>query len=93
MAEGFAVIVSKADPAYTEKPVADMRIEIIGAQPDYESLDEAARYYDNQARQIEEALHRSLPGGTYDRLVGRMLARKATHFRVAHFDGEEASNA
>ena len=91
-AEGFAVIVSQAEQAYLEKPVIDTRIEITGALPDLEYPQETAHYYDNQARQIEEALHRSLPGGTYDRLVGRMLARKASHFRIAHFDeGEEAN--
>ena len=88
MAEGFTVIVSKANPAYAEKPVIDTRIEITGLLPDLEYPHETARYYDNQARQIEEALHRSLPGGTYDRLAGRMLVRMAAHFHVAHFDDE-----
>jgi len=88
MAEGKAVIVSKAQVVYSDKPVIDTRIEVIGSLPAIEGMEEHARYFDRQAQQIEEALNSSLPGGTYDRLAGRMLARKATHFRVAHFSGD-----
>lgn len=64
--------------------VDDMIIHITQHQPPHKDLNAAGRFFDEQARQIEEALHHSLPGGTYDRLLGRMLARKATHFRVSH---------
>ena len=40
--------------------------------------------YEYQAKEIEDALHFTLPGATYDQLLGLMLARKASHFRVAH---------
>lgn len=29
---------------------------------------------------LYRALYRTLPGGTFDRLLGKMLARKASHF-------------
>lgn len=92
MAERFTVIVSKADPAYLGIPIIDMCIEIVGALPEFDDLADAIRYYDGQAQQIEETLHRALPGGVYDRLVGRMLTRKASHFRIAHFDESEETD-
>jgi hypothetical protein len=38
--------------------------------------------FSDQAEKLESALWRSLPGGTYDRLCGLMLKRKASHFVV-----------
>jgi hypothetical protein len=40
-----------------------------------------ARFLED-ARVIEKGLIESLPGGTYDRLLGLMLQRKASHFIV-----------
>jgi hypothetical protein len=93
------VTVCKADPIGTDA-APDTHIHITGKLPEskgpIESLPEflaaSAKVFDSQAEAIEVALHDSLPGGTYDRLLGRMLARKATHFRVA-FDVAEAPNA
>jgi hypothetical protein len=48
------------------------------------TLEEADAFFLADAQRLEEALHNSLPGGTYDRLCGLMLARKASHFRVSH---------
>lgn len=45
---------------------------------EYESV------FNLDAMTLEDALHSSLPGGTYDRLLGRMLARKSSHFVVSH---------
>lgn len=70
-------------------PVDDMIIAITETQPQHKDLNAAGVFFDDQARQIEEALHRSLPGGTYDRLTGRLLERKATHFRVRHYQLED----
>lgn len=87
------IIISKASPIGPDQGIPDTCIEIIGTLPDMADLEKAGWYYDQQAQEIEEALYRSLPGGTYDRLVGRLLARKATHFRVPHFnnDGEKTA--
>lgn len=82
------LIVSKADPAGGQ-PVPDIRIEITGKLTTWGSLGEWDADAGEQARRIEQALALSLPGGVYDRLLGRMLTRKASHLRVAH---EEASN-
>lgn len=52
-------------------------------------LDEIATYYDNQAQLIFDGLCGSLPGATLDRLLGKMLAYKASHFRVPSWkDGD-----
>jgi hypothetical protein len=37
-----------------------------------------------EAMKLERALYSTLPGGTYDRLLGVMLLRKAGHLRIAH---------
>lgn len=39
---------------------------------------------DKNAQAIESALYGALPGGVYDRLLGWMLQRKASHFRVTY---------
>ena len=64
--------------------IEDAMICIEGEFPEYESLEEAAAEHGEQARFLENVLYSHLPGGTYDRLLGAMLARKATHFRVSH---------
>lgn len=89
------ITIAKAKPT-GDKPTPDTHIHITGELPDipYDGstplgpyLAAMAAHYDEQARQLEEVLIRTLPGGTYDRLLGRMLARKASHFRVAHEAG------
>jgi hypothetical protein len=87
------VTVCKADPI-GDQVIEDARIHITGKLPEskgpIESLPEflaaLAKVFDSQAEAIETALHDSLPGGTYDRLLGRMLERKATHFRVSFME-------
>lgn len=79
------VTISKAQ-AVGDQEVPDAHIHITGEQPEFGfrgGLAVWGIYFDEQAEAIELALHGSLPGGTYDRLLGRMLLRKASHFRVA----------
>ena len=52
--------------------------------PPARSLDVAAEMFAIEAEALEAALYGSLPGGTYDRLLGKMLERKASHFIVSH---------
>ena len=63
-------------------PVEPVWIRITEKMPAFEDLDALGIYFDEQAMALEQALINSLPGGVYDRLLGRMLTRKATHFRV-----------
>lgn len=83
--------VCKATPIIRDEPTPDAHIHITGEMPELgSSLEVWGIHYNEQAEAIELALYGSLPGGTYDRLLGHMLARKASHFCVAHgaFGGE-----
>lgn len=74
--------VYRADQIGEEELGASIRITF--SLPHAETIAEADALYANDAELLERVLHDNLPGGTYDRLLGLMLARKATHFRVAH---------
>ena len=73
--------------ADTEVP--DMVLGISENLPNLDgmTLGEIGDLFEQQAQLIERALYKSLPGGTYDHLVGAMLQRKATHFVVTHGKG------
>lgn len=84
------VVVYKAQPT-GDRHVPDL--EILGNMcvPDYEpvpnaSLDhylaQSEAMHDQQAQLLCDALQASLPGGTLDRLIGKLLLAKASHFRV-----------
>ena len=65
--------VCKAQPA-GGKVVPSIVIEIHLELPD----SEATPKFSADAYNLESALHESLPGGTYDRLLGAMLQRRAS---------------
>ncbi len=78
--------IAKAQTVLSDHPIPDIHIHISGEQPEFDPRGGLAVwgiYWGEQAELLELALYDSLPGGTYDRLLGRMLARKATHFRGA----------
>lgn len=52
--------------------------------PDFKTLDEQDKAFEVEAEAIEKLLVAILPGGLYDRLLGHMLARQASHFLVSH---------
>lgn len=78
------IIVNKAQPVTYVDQTYPAMIRITADLPDLKTLEEAARVYDCDAAMLEETLYGSLPGGTYDRLLGLMLKRKSSHFAVAH---------
>lgn len=93
MSEPLRVRVHKAMASGPE-PVCGAIVEITREQPEYSTrkvdMWESDARFDSDSEAIEIGLWRSLPGGTYDRLLGRMLTRKATHFRVLHYqDGDK----
>lgn len=45
--------------------------------------------YKEQGEMLEKALFSILPGGTYDQLLKNMLERRASLFRVPHWNEEE----
>lgn len=82
-----SVSVSGHTPMANQEPVFTV-ITIGGdikdaARPD-DSLELWGEVFDLQAQALFEALRDSLPGGTIDRLVGKLLAYKASHFHVNH---------
>jgi hypothetical protein len=91
------IFVKKAQPT-GDQSIPDVVISVTQTLPqsakDAMSLEQFGQLFDDQAKGIEGALYESLPGGTYDRLLGRMLLRKASHFIVSHRGPTgEATNA
>lgn len=76
--------IQKAQRTLTDFPVPDTTIVIELEIKDAESLHEAAKAYQADARKLCEALYESLPGGTFDQLLVEMLRRKASHFKVSY---------
>ena len=74
--------VSKCQPSLDGDPPTEDAIISISLELPIMSVSEGANFYLAQAAMIEASLHRSLPGGTYDRVCELMLGRKASHFRV-----------
>jgi hypothetical protein len=54
--------------------------------PSFDSMNlkQISDYYQAQADQLFEIFVKTLPGGVFDRLLGKMLLYKSTHFRVPH---------
>jgi hypothetical protein len=76
------IVIAKAQPI-GDQAVLDVIIKITGQLPYHPELADQAAFMDGQAVKLEAALHGSLPGGTYDRLLATMLERKAGHLRVS----------
>jgi len=86
------VCVHKAKP-FPDEPIPDVQIEIGPIVPEWKTVEKADAFFTDEAIKLEIALYESLPGGTYDRLTGLMLKRKASHFCVSHGmpESEEAT--
>ena len=79
----------KAQP-FADEDTRSALIEISQPCPNFDSLPAQAAMFQAEAERLESALLNSLPGGIYDRLLGAMLQRKASHFIVSwkHLDRE-----
>lgn len=80
------VNVCKAEP-YSDDPneIEGVTIVIDNNLPNsfyHQPLCDVSNYYEDQAQLIFDGLRDSLPGATLDRLLGKMLAYKASYFRV-----------
>lgn len=86
-----AIIVHRAEPIADQViPVTTIRIDPYSPKVKHgpgvsvaDALAPLDRVYDADADAIAQALHKSLPGGTFDRLVLKLLEIKASHFRVS----------
>jgi len=79
------VNVKKAHRTFRDQPVQDVQIIIQDEIPDTSNLESTKNnlhQFQFDAENLEIALINALPGGTYDRLLGAMLQRKASQFIV-----------
>lgn len=77
------IFVHRAQPTGNQD-VEIARIVIDTEIPDTPTMKEADTLFTIDAAALENVLHETLPGGTYDRLLSAMLKRKSSHFVVAH---------
>jgi len=77
------VSIHKAQDIGSSK-VESVTITFTEPIPDYQSLPQTAEKFTAEAAELGNVLCATLPGGTYDRLLGIMLAHKASHFIVSH---------
>ncbi len=83
------VYIYKAQPTGEQK-VQDTKIIIECTMPEIKGddwLQTIHEAYKTEGKLLNETLHNSLPGGTYDQLLVEMLKTKASHFAVS-FGGE-----
>ena len=71
------------DKAQGPPDVKSVCIVIDRTIPDMPSIEHAASYYEEEANALFEALTTSLPGGTLDRLMVKLLEAKVSHFAIA----------
>lgn len=67
-----------------EETVPDTHIHIEIPIRDVKTLEEGVLLHEDGAELLFKALKYSLPGGTFDRLLAKMLTYKASHFVIPH---------
>ena len=67
-----------ARPMGPDIPVPPLHITGEVPMPPTSSLQEARAVYERDAAVLVDALHESLPGGTWDRLVAKMVEKHAS---------------
>lgn len=58
--------------------------------PYAEPIERSCEIFDRDAQVLMDALCSTLPGGTLDRLIGKLLMKRATAFIVPLFEKEKA---
>lgn len=80
----ITVTAHQAQPVRPTEVVESAQIHIAGTIAD--SHPDHVAVFASDAMAIADALWRTLPGGTIDRLVAEMLTRSATRLRIPHRD-------
>lgn len=70
------------DTTRESEDVPNATLTISSPPPKQETLDDSRTFYRQQARALHDVLARTLPGGTLDALLGELLERKASLFRI-----------
>lgn len=65
-------------------PVNDLQINIVTEIRDFNIRKDAMKLFDSQAKKLAEALHSSLPGGTFDALLVELLDRARSALTSTH---------
>ena len=77
-----AIQVCKANGWSKDFPVESLTIVIDRSVPECVTLDEYASFYDNQAEHLVEALSDHLPQGVLDRVLGKLMLKRASLFKI-----------
>lgn len=72
------VLICKADPLHEDDHIEDVIIQIIEAIPRKRTLSESETFFESQAQKLEDALFKSLPQGTRDRLLIYLMQRRVS---------------
>jgi hypothetical protein len=78
------VRIHKAQQTLKSQQIPSVAIVLDEEIKSAETLEEIDIVFSGDAAAICDALEKSLPGGTFDRLLFYMLERKASHFVVSH---------
>lgn len=94
--EGHRPPESRVEGAYKAQGIGDQQIDsaviVLDVEmPRYESIAESVQTFEADASALAKVLCETLPGGTLDRLIGKLLAKKATSLVVPLFDKEKDS--
>jgi hypothetical protein len=78
------VTVCKADKLLDREEIPEVEgavIHITEKMPEHTNLEDAEWFHDKQAHQIADALFKSLPQGTCDRILIHLMERKLSLYR------------
>jgi len=74
--------IHKAQPVGDNQVIENLLINIEVSVPDSETIEEGDELMENDATELVEALYNVLPGGTFDRVLIKMLQHRTTHLHV-----------
>lgn len=78
------IIISKASETYSVEKVEPVIIVIAQILPEFTEEFTIDYFTTKEAKKLEEALHQSLPGATYNRLYKAMVERMLSNLIVRY---------
>lgn len=78
------IIISKASDVYNIKEVESVMILVDQNLPKFTKEFDLDHFTNLEAKKLEEALHQSLPGATYNRLYKAMVERVLSNLIVRY---------
>lgn len=80
--------ICKARSVIESMPVESATLIIDQEVPECATLDEYATFYDNEADRLVKALGNHLPQGLLDRVLGKLMLKRASLFVIPMFKEE-----